>query len=120
MCDAENVNDRMACLLSRFGNRYDRTSALDRHRCRHSPNVPSVWQTASGLQGSARGLNMATILVTDDDTVCRETILKTLEREGHTLEAACDVDSAIEAVKRTHFDLIVCDYRMPEKTGLDL
>jgi DNA-binding NtrC family response regulator len=63
---------------------------------------------------------MATILVTDDDTACRETILKTLERDGHVLEGACDVDSAIQAVRRKHFDLIVCDLRMPRKTGLDL
>ena len=63
---------------------------------------------------------MATILVTDDDTACRETILKTLEREGHILRGACDVDTAIQAVKQQHFDLIVCDYRMPGKTGLDL
>jgi DNA-binding NtrC family response regulator len=63
---------------------------------------------------------MATILVTDDDTACRETILKTLEREGHTLQSASNVDAAIQAVKREQFDLIVCDYRMPGKTGLDL
>ena len=63
---------------------------------------------------------MATILVTDDDTACRETIRRALEREGHILESAADVDGAIEAVKRRHFDLIVCDYRMPGKTGLDL
>jgi CheY-like chemotaxis protein len=46
--------------------------------------------------------------------------LKTLERDGHVLEAACDVDSAIQAVRRKHFDLIVCDFRLPGKTGLDL
>jgi DNA-binding NtrC family response regulator len=63
---------------------------------------------------------MATILVTDDDEECRETIRKALEREGHILESAADVDEAIKAVKRTQFDLIVCDYRMPGKTGLDL
>jgi DNA-binding NtrC family response regulator len=63
---------------------------------------------------------MATILVTDDDTACREIVLKTLEREGHILWGACDVDTAIQAVKIQRFDLIVCDYRMPGKTGLDL
>jgi DNA-binding NtrC family response regulator len=30
------------------------------------------------------------------------------------------VDAALEAVRRRHFDLIVCDYRMPGKTGIDL
>jgi DNA-binding NtrC family response regulator len=63
---------------------------------------------------------MATILVTDDDTICRESILKTLERGGHTLEGARDVDEALEAIQRRRFDLIVCDFRMPGKTGLDL
>jgi CheY-like chemotaxis protein len=72
------------------------------------------------MQMTMRGSNMATILVTDDDIACRETILKTLEREGHILQGACDVDAAIKAVKQQQFDLIVCDYRMPGKTGLDL
>jgi DNA-binding NtrC family response regulator len=63
---------------------------------------------------------MATILVTDDDTICRESIVKTLERGGHIPEGASDVDEALRAIERKHFDLIVCDYRMPGKTGLDL
>jgi DNA-binding response OmpR family regulator len=42
-----------------------------------------------------------------------------LEREGYIVEAAGDVDSALAAVHARRFDLIVCDYRMPGKTGLD-
>jgi DNA-binding NtrC family response regulator len=60
------------------------------------------------------------ILIADDDRTCRDSIQKTLEREGHTVEGAGDVDSAIRAVAQRSFDLIVCDYRMPGKTGLDL
>jgi two-component system response regulator FlrC len=63
---------------------------------------------------------MGMILVTDDDTTCRNSIQKILEREGHVVESAADVDHALEAVGRRNFDLIVCDYRMPGKTGLDL
>ena len=63
---------------------------------------------------------MGMILVTDDDTTCRNSIQKILEREGHTVEGAADVDHALAAMKRQSFDLIVCDYRMPGKTGLDL
>lgn len=63
---------------------------------------------------------MGMILVADDDRTCRDSIQKTLEREGHTVEGAGDVDSAILAAARHTFDLIVCDYRMPGKTGLDL
>jgi DNA-binding NtrC family response regulator len=62
---------------------------------------------------------MATILVIDDDTVGRDSIVKTLERQGHTLEGASGVDQAIETIKRRQFDLVVCDYRMPGKSGLD-
>jgi two-component system nitrogen regulation response regulator GlnG len=45
---------------------------------------------------------------------------KVLEREGHTVQVAGNVDSALEALRAQHFDLVVCDYRMPGKTGIDL
>ena len=63
---------------------------------------------------------MATILVADDDTTCRDSIQKVLEREGHTVHTAENVDGALEALRLDHFDLVVCDYRMPGKTGIDL
>jgi DNA-binding NtrC family response regulator len=62
---------------------------------------------------------MGRILVTDDDTTCRTSIQKILEREGHVVEGAEDVDHALQAMERRHFDLIVCDYRMPGRSGLD-
>jgi len=63
---------------------------------------------------------MATILVADDDTTCRDSIQKVLEREGHTVHTAENVDGALEALRLDHFDLVVCDYRMPGTTGIDL
>ena len=63
---------------------------------------------------------MGNILVADDDRTCRDSIQKTLEREGHVVEGAGDVDSALDAIGQHPFDLIVCDYRMPGKTGVDL
>jgi DNA-binding NtrC family response regulator len=63
---------------------------------------------------------MAMILVTDDDCACRDTMQRTLERAGHRVESAADVDDALEAIRNTPFDLIVCDCRMPGKSGLDL
>ena len=63
---------------------------------------------------------MGTILVADDDRTCRDSIQKVLEREGHTVQAAENVDGALEAIGANHFDLVVCDYRMPGKTGIDL
>ena len=63
---------------------------------------------------------MGNILVADDDKTCRDSIQKVLEREGHSVHAAGDVDTALETLGTGHFDLVVCDYRMPGKTGIDL
>lgn len=63
---------------------------------------------------------MGNILVADDDKTCRDSIQKVLEREGHLVQAAGNVDDALEAMATHHFDLVVCDYRMPGKTGIDL
>ena len=63
---------------------------------------------------------METILITDDDSACRDTIQRTLEREGYLVDGASGVDDALTAIHRRSFDLIVCDYRMHGKTGLDL
>src|SRR5437879_13845985 len=63
---------------------------------------------------------MGTILVADDEKACRDSIQKVLEREGHAVHTAESVDGAIEALGLNHFDLVVCDYRMPDKTGIDL
>ena len=63
---------------------------------------------------------METILITDDDRACRDTIQKTLERAGYCVEGAETVDEALNVIYERPVDLIVCDYRMPGKTGLDL
>jgi DNA-binding response OmpR family regulator len=63
---------------------------------------------------------MGSILIADDDKTCRDSIKKVLEREGHTVQTAESVDRALETLGSNHFDLVVCDYRMPGKTGIDL
>jgi DNA-binding response OmpR family regulator len=63
---------------------------------------------------------MGSILIADDDKTCRDSIQKVLEREGHTVQTAESVDRALETLGANHFDLVVCDYRMPGKTGIDL
>src|SRR4051812_34489590 len=63
---------------------------------------------------------MSRILIADDDQTCRDSIQKVLERQGHSVEVAGDVDAALAALGRCAFDLVVCDYKMPGKTGIDL
>jgi DNA-binding response OmpR family regulator len=64
--------------------------------------------------------DVGSILVADDDRTCRDSIQKVLEREGHKVQTAENVDGALEALGTCHFDLVVCDYRMPGKTGVEL
>jgi DNA-binding response OmpR family regulator len=63
---------------------------------------------------------MGNILIADDDKNCRDSIQKVLEKEGHDVRTAKDVDAALAALGLDHYDLVVCDYRMPGKTGMDL
>jgi DNA-binding response OmpR family regulator len=71
--------------------------------------------------GRREGRSVVTkVLVADDDRTCRDSIQRVFEREGYLVEAASDVDSALAAIHARPFDLIVCDYRMPGKNGIDL
>jgi CheY-like chemotaxis protein len=63
---------------------------------------------------------MSSILVADDEKTSRDSIQKVLEREGHEVEAVDSVDQALQKLSARRFDLVVCDYRMPGKTGIDL
>jgi DNA-binding response OmpR family regulator len=63
---------------------------------------------------------VSAILVADDDKTYRDSIRKVLEREGYSVESTGDVDSALKALRLRRFDLVVCDCRMPGKTGIDL
>lgn len=63
---------------------------------------------------------MGRILVVDDNSTCRKSMMKILEREGYDVREAFSADSALTALHEQDFDLMVCDYRMPGKSGLDL
>ena len=63
---------------------------------------------------------MRSILVTDDDRTCRDSMRRALEKEGYRVESAPDVESALACLRTHHVRLVVCDYRMPGRTGIDL
>lgn len=63
---------------------------------------------------------MATILLAEDEAVLRMLIGDTLEDEGHSLDVACDGEEALQKIERNHYDLIILDYMMPKRTGLDV
>ena len=62
----------------------------------------------------------ATLLVADDDPGVRESLERTLTREGYRVVLASDGRAALERVQAGGIDLIVTDLKMPGLTGLDL
>src|SRR6266850_499291 len=61
-----------------------------------------------------------TLLVADDDPGLRESLERTLTREGYRVLLASDGRAALERLQDGAVDLIVTDLRMPGLTGLEL
>lgn len=63
---------------------------------------------------------MEKVLVIDDDQSIRETLTTFLRRQGFKPIAAEDGEKGIELLKSELPDLVICDYKMPEMTGLEV
>jgi CheY-like chemotaxis protein len=60
---------------------------------------------------------MARILVVDDQEDVAELVQAVLKDAGHAAEAVYSGQAALDQLKRTVYDLVVCDVRMPEVDG---
>ena len=63
---------------------------------------------------------IATLLVADDDPAVRQSLERTLEREGYTVVLAPDGHAALERIRSGGIDLVLSDLRMPGLTGIEL
>ncbi len=59
------------------------------------------------------------ILVIDDERFIAELMRDVLTRHGHAVEMFSNGPAALEAVRRSRFDLIISDFAMPGLNGLD-
>ena len=65
-------------------------------------------------------IHLESVLLVDDDRVNRMVTRKFLERAGVLeIEEAVDGYGAIEAVRRTEWDMVLMDVQMPEMDGLE-
>jgi two-component system response regulator HydG len=62
----------------------------------------------------------ATLLVADDDPAVRQSLERTLTREGYHVLLASDGQAALERLQGGGVDLVLSDLKMPGLTGLDL
>jgi CheY-like chemotaxis protein len=60
------------------------------------------------------------ILVAEDDRVMSDMLRFTLERAGYAVTLTRNGDDAWQALQAQDFDLLVTDYQMPGRTGLDI
>jgi two-component system response regulator HydG len=61
-----------------------------------------------------------TLLVADDDPAVRQSLERTLAREGYQVVLAPDGQAALERLRQGGVDLLLSDLRMPGLTGLEL
>jgi two-component system sensor histidine kinase and response regulator WspE len=66
------------------------------------------------------GPNKKRILVVDDSITVREMERKLLENKGYYVDIAVNGIEAFNAIKMTHFDLVITDVDMPRMNGIDL
>ena len=63
---------------------------------------------------------MAYLMVVDDDEGVRDLLHLILEREGYAVRSVASVAEAMEALTPESVDLILCDFQLPDGTGVDL
>ncbi len=63
---------------------------------------------------------MAKILVVDDEQAIRKTLKEILEYEQHTVDLAKDGFEALEHVKKTQYEIILLDIKMPKMDGIEV
>lgn len=63
---------------------------------------------------------MSKVLVIDDDNFICEILKKHLQNHNHKVHIAYNGRSADQTLKKSNFDLILCDFRLPDTSGLEL
>lgn len=64
--------------------------------------------------------NVAKILLAEDDESMRRFLTSALARAGHAVDSVGDGLSAEDAVKGSHYDLLIADIVMPGIDGIEL
>lgn len=63
---------------------------------------------------------MARILLIDDEISIRQTLKEILEYEKYEVDEAADGADGLKKIESEHFDLVLCDVKMPKMDGIEL
>ncbi|MGD2030676.1 MAG: response regulator, partial [Desulfobacterales bacterium] len=64
--------------------------------------------------------DMPHILIVDDELSMRELLEVLLTKEGYRVSFADNGRNAISLIEKTNFDLVLCDIRLGDITGLEV
>ena len=60
------------------------------------------------------------VLVAEDDSALRSVLERGLREHGYVVDAVTDGQRALQHLRSYDYDVVVLDWRMPEKSGLDV
>ena len=60
----------------------------------------------------------AAVLLIDDDSTVRETVAELLRQKGYAVAAFADAESGLEQMTKNVFQIAVCDYHLPNASGI--
>ena len=66
------------------------------------------------------GAHPLRLLLVDDESAVRRSLQRALRQEGYEIESASDADSALRLLDQFRFDLVISDYLMPGRNGVEL
>ncbi len=69
------------------------------------------------LASDSRPVRRGRILVVEDEPSVAQLIVDVLREEGHQVEAVLESQEGLARLSRSHYDLVVCDLRMPRLDG---
>src|SRR6478735_4644537 len=59
------------------------------------------------------------ILVIDEDEELRRLVVRIIKLEGHTVLEASSLNSAMKIIVKEEHDVLLCDVRLPDGSGVD-
>jgi DNA-binding response OmpR family regulator len=62
---------------------------------------------------------MKKILIVDDDAEFRSHMIEVLRGEGYQADSAVSAQEALQRCETTEYDIVLLDYMMPKKSGID-
>lgn len=63
---------------------------------------------------------MSHILIVDDEVLIRDTLVEILELEDYKTSCATNGKEAIDLIENNHYDLVLCDIKMPKVDGMQV